>query len=167
MNSRKIITIGLLFVLSYLFAWIFSGLSVFLYSFFEKIPLINLFTNNFFPLIQWNLTGFPFIADYLLLLIPFAGFFFIYFLIDWINDFFESKIAFTLWFPLLFFVLSLIAWQIILMVYFGNISFLNNNVDIPFDALSKFKNSPFSIFVLTGLLGWVSRKIVLILDERK
>jgi hypothetical protein len=167
MVSRKNITIGLLFVLSYLFLWFFSGFSVFLHGVFQNIPLINVITNVFFPLPQWNLSGFPFVADYMLLLMPFAGFFFIYFLIDWINEFFECKFAFTVLFPVLFFVLSLIAWHIVLIFYFGNISFLNNNVEIPFDSLAYFKNSPFYVFVLSGLLGWSSRKIILILDGRK
>ncbi len=167
MVSRKNVLIGLLFVLSYLFAWFFSGASVFLHDFFKNTPLINTITNSFFPLIQWDLSKFPFVADYMLLLLPFAGFFFIYFLIDWVNDFFETSFALTPWFPIVFFILSIIAWHVMLMIYFGNISFLNNNVNVPFNSLNEFKNSPYSIFVLTGLLGWVSKKIVLMLNERK
>ncbi|MBN2127192.1 MAG: hypothetical protein JW703_02240 [Candidatus Diapherotrites archaeon] len=167
MDSRKTITLFVLFALSYLFLWVFSGFSVFLHEVFENIPLINALTNAFFPLAQWDLSGFPLRADYMLLLLPIAGFFFIYFLIDWINDFFETKFALSYWFPLVLFGFSLIAWHLVLMVYFGNISFLNSNVEIPFDSIAYFRNSAFCVFILAGILGWVSKKIMLLIDSRK
>jgi hypothetical protein len=157
--SKKKLVLGVCFAVSYALLFFFGMISSTLKNFFSGIPVINVFTDLFLPVLEWNLNKFPIQADYMLLLLPIAGFFFIYYLIDWANDFFKTSFASTGWFVLLFFVLSLIAFYINLSVYFGNISFLNNQ-EIPFDFFAIFRQSHFFYFVLAGVLGWASHKIV-------
>ncbi len=74
----------------------------------------------------WGLTLDIFRIDYLYYLMPIPGFFIIFFLIDWIEDFFQTKFTRTPWFPVSFFVLGLIAFYIAIFWYFCNLLSIND-----------------------------------------
>ncbi|MFH1588288.1 MAG: hypothetical protein ABIA76_03060 [Candidatus Diapherotrites archaeon] len=162
--DKKFFSLIVLFFVSYFFILIFSSVSIILHDFFANIPLINSVTNALFPLAQFDFSTFPWKADYLMILIPLPAFFFTYFLIDWGNEFFDTKFLLNPVFPVLFFIASLLMFQIVLIIYFGNISYLNGGQEIPFDVLNEFKNSPYAIFVFACIMGWASRKIMNFID---
>jgi len=53
-------------------------------------------------------------------LYPIPGFFFAYLSIDWIAEFFETKIVKKPWFVIIFIILALLAWHVALTFYFQN-----------------------------------------------
>lgn len=113
------------------------------------IPVINIFL----PLPELN--------SPMYLLMPVAGFFLMFFLIDWTNKFFNSRQGFSPLLPVLFFMLSLLAFYIAIFWYIGNYAQLSGSALKIEDANNLFatrlKESAYYIFVLSALLGWVSR----------
>ncbi len=94
-------------------------------------------------------------------LLPVVGFFLMFFLIDWINDYFEKKPGFSVLLPVLFLALSMAAFYIAIFWYIGNYAQLAGRVMTLDEATRLFfmrwRTSAFYLFVLSGLLGWVSR----------
>jgi len=90
---------------------------------------------------------------------PVAGFFFAYFLVDWADDFLETKAAHEWYFPVLLVVLAFAAEFIALFWYYNWGSFLGQG-GITFDFLAKFKQSAFLPFFLSVVLGWLSHIII-------
>ena len=95
------------------------------------------------------------------LLMPFAGFFLMFFLVDWVNSFFKSRAGFSPLLPIAFFALALVALYVALFWYVGNFSLLYGKPLTVEEANSLFtsrlKTSAYYLFVLAGILGWVSR----------
>ncbi len=110
MHSRDKIKLVFLFVLTYLFLFF--------------LPAITQAINPSIALHDWGFTLNPSMLDYTFFLMPFVGFFFIYFLIDWANDYFKTNFGLTVYFPLLFVVLSFLAFYIQLVWYYSNITAL-------------------------------------------
>ncbi|MFA4907052.1 MAG: hypothetical protein WC602_02145 [archaeon] len=92
----------------------------------------------------------------MLFVFPIIGFFFTYLITEFASNYFESNLKTNVYFPLLFLILCFVAYWLQLYVYIGNMSFLSGGQLIPFDFFSELRNSPFLVFVLAGLLGWVS-----------
>lgn len=176
---------------------------VFFVSYFVLFFLSSL--SNITGLRGWGPFGDIFRIDYFFYLIPIPGFFMIFLLIDWIEEFFESKFTRTIWFPLLFFVLGFIAFYIASFWYFCNIfsssdasfcssngstqtfSFLSANAPsknivlnflsngLPFSGILSpflssnivriFLESAFIVFLLAGILGWLSKLLYFKLEE--
>lgn len=123
--------------------------------FYALVYLVSLVT----PLEDWNSPMF--------FLLPFPAFILIYLAIDWFNDFFETKIANTVFFPLAFVILSFIAYYVVLWWYFGNISQLNNNNPVPYDFWEYLRHDAFTVFIFFGIAGWLTRLIIRRTDEKK
>ncbi|MDO8538674.1 MAG: hypothetical protein Q7S21_07385 [archaeon] len=136
--DRKLIKIVLLFAVFYVLVY-----------------LIGQFT----PLEDW---GSP-----MFFLMPFPVFILMYYAIDWFNQFFETDLANTVFFPLAFVIVSFIAYFVVLWWYFGNISQLNNNVAIPYDFWEFLRHDAFVVFIFFGIAGWLTRLIVRRTDETK
>lgn len=60
--------------------------------------------------------------DYMYYLLPIPGFFMMFFLIDWIEEFFETRFTRTIWFPLMLLVMSVIAFYIASFWLFCNLN---------------------------------------------
>lgn len=100
------------------------------------------------------------------LLLPFVGFWLVFILIGWINDYFETKHGKTIAFPIIFICFSLAAFFISLYWAATETAVLNSvalNQIIPdFWAYfwGEWKSSAFYLFMLGGLFGWLFRVIV-------
>lgn len=108
---------------------------------------------------------------------PVVGFFFTFFLIDWVNEFFETDAGHKWYFPVLILVLAFLAEYITLFWYYGNIAQLSGKrLDVVFDLgaqsfsgtqeavkigfVQQFKESAFLPFTLSCVLGWLSKIII-------
>jgi len=112
MDSRDKIKLFFLFALTYIILFFLPALT--------NLISPDMALHDWFAQTQ----GFTFnvsLWDYTFILLPFVGFFFLYFLVDWVNEYFETKFASTVYFPLLFVVLSFMAFYVQLMWYYGNI----------------------------------------------
>jgi UDP-N-acetylmuramyl pentapeptide phosphotransferase/UDP-N-acetylglucosamine-1-phosphate transferase len=101
---------------------------------------------------------------------PIVGFFFTYFLINWIDDFFETKFSHSLWFPILVLFFSLLAEYIALFWNYNFYSFAtrNNPMTITLEFfVDSFKSSAFLPFILSCILGWLSHIIIEQTQESK
>ncbi len=179
MNPRDTIKLIFLFVLSYIILYF--------------LPEITKALNPDVALHDWGFTLNPSMLDYTFFLMPFIGFFFIYFLIDWVNEFFETNFASSVYFPLLFVVLCFLAFYVQLFWYYSNIVSLavaqgqNLILDIslnptcqsiielidPATGLRAYRicfwnvlrADAFFVFIFSGLAGWISRKVMLNVSE--
>lgn len=152
MNSRDASKLIVLFLVTYLILFF--------------LPSVTKAIGADFALHEWGFTLNPSMLDYTFYLMPLIGFFFIYFLIDWANDYFKTGFASSVYFPLLFVVLSFIAFYVQLFWYYSNISSLAsaqgqtvNTTDL-FEFWSVLRDSAFLVFVFSGLGGWVSNKLM-------
>ncbi len=163
MDSRDKIKLIALFLVTYVILYL--------------LPFITNAINPSIALHDWfaQTNGFtlnPSRWDYTFLLLPFVGFFFIYFLIDWINDFFETNFAKTIYFPLLFVVLSFMAFYLQLYWYYSNISALaaaqgqTVNAGDLFEFWGALRADAFLTFIFAGLGGWISFKIMEMVSEK-
>lgn len=108
---------------------------------------------------------------------PIVAFFITYFLIDWIDKFYETGAAHKWHFLLLILVIALVAEYIALFWYYGSLAQLNQSkFEITFglsdpavlnssDSLSigfvqQLKTSAFLPFALACILGWLSHIII-------
>jgi len=128
------------------------------------------------PLHKWDFWGIT-RADYTFFLIPIPGFFFLYFLIDWIDKFFETESGHTPVLPLIFVILSFIAFYAQLYFYWGNFASLQGGStkviiwlfsqptatecagNICLDYFNYLVSSAFLVFVFAGIFGWLSHMI--------
>ncbi len=152
MNLRDTIKLIVLFAVSYILLYF--------------LPAITKALSPEMALHEWGFTLNPSMLDYTFFLMPFVGFFFIYFLIDWINDYFKSDFGYSVFFPLLFVVLSFMAFYVQLYWYFSNLASLAasqgriiNPGDL-FDFWSVLRNDAFLVFIFSGLTGWISYKVM-------
>jgi signal transduction histidine kinase len=177
MNTRDAIKLAVLFLSSYVLLYFLPAVSKALF------PSAALH--------EWGFTLNPSMLDYTFYLMPFVGFFFIYLLIDWINDFFQTKFASTVFFPLLFVVLSFVAFYVQLYWYYSNIVALakaagqNLVLNLSLDSgcqpvislvngvrtynvcfWNTLREDAFLVFVFAGLLGWASYKIMEKVSEK-
>ena len=172
MNSRDSIKLIFLFALTYFILFF--------------LPALTNFISPEIALHEWGFTLNPSMLDYTFFLMPFIGFFFIYFLVDWANEFFESNSASTVYFPLLFVVFSFLAFFVQLIVYYGNIvalgvaqgnpnlildvslGFACQSAVLPVGELQVYtvcfwntlRADTFLVFVFSGLAGWISNKVM-------
>ena len=124
----------------------------------------------------WSITR----AEYTFFLIPIPAFFFLYFLVDWIDEFFETELAHTPILPLIFVMLSFLAFYAQLYFYWGNFAYLQNqqggnvrviiwlftqpaatecSANICLDYFNLLNASAFLVFVFAGIFGWLAHMI--------
>lgn len=168
MDKKKTAKIIVLFIITYIILYF--------------LPFIT-------PLKQWEFTSLM-QANYLFFLIPFPAFFFMYLIIDWVNEYFETKLAHSPVFPLLFIILCFMAFYVQIGWYYGNLAALhqeanpqitvssavsldyscsgNSQVLTP-DSTHQVINvcywnnlteNAFLVFVFAGIAGWFSFMIV-------
>ena len=152
LNTNKYVIAAFLFLFSYGILYVIGSAKDSIYPLVSEIPYVNFFL----PLPEFN--------SLLFILMPVAGFFFMFFLVDWINNFFQSNTGFSPIVPALFFGLSLLAFYIALFWYIGNYAQLQGGVLTIQDANvlfgTRFKHSGYYLFMLSGLFGWASRRIL-------
>jgi glucan phosphoethanolaminetransferase (alkaline phosphatase superfamily) len=119
---------------------------------FASVPVLNIFL----PLPQFN--------SPMYFLMPVAGFFFMFFLVDWANGFFEKKAGFSPLLPALFFGIALAAFYVAIFWYIGNYAQLAGRALTIDEAnrlfTQRLKSSGYYLFVLSALLGWASRTVL-------
>ena len=148
LDSNKYAIAAFLFILSYgaLFA---LGSAQSFFSWATGIPIVEIFL---------PLPGFTSLMYFLL---PIAGFFFIFFLVEWVNKFFKGRQGFSPLLPALFFILAIIAFYVALFWYIGNYAQLSGRPLTIDEAnslfLTRFKSSAYYLLILGGLFGWLSR----------
>ena len=123
-------------------------------------------------------------------LVPLAAFFFMYYFIDWYNEYFETKQGFSPVFPIAFVILCFMAFYIALFWYVQNIvdlsglqgqafcfsnagcnavrqSVADSGQRIMVESFAdRFVSSPFVLFMWAGILAWVSRMAIEKLEEK-
>ena len=102
-------------------------------------------------------------ADYMIFLLPIAGFFLSYITINWMDSFFEKKIGNSPIYPATIIVLGISAYYISLWFWFGNVAALGGSGE--FDFWKLFINSHYIYFLIAALLAWVSKKAMALLPE--
>ncbi|MFH1695518.1 MAG: hypothetical protein ABH850_03790 [Candidatus Micrarchaeota archaeon] len=164
MDKRDTVKLIFLFALTYIILYFLPAIVKPIESFFDFFPYFN--PIKFFPTHDWGFTLNPSMLDYTFFLMPLIGFFFIYLLIDWINDYFETDFAKTIYFPLLFVVLSFIAFYVQLYWYYSNLASLAaaqgqivSATDF-FEFWGVLRDSAFLVFIFSGLAGWISYRIM-------
>jgi len=157
MNLRDASKLIVLFVVTYIILFF--------------LPAITKAINPGFALHDWGFTLNPSMLDYTFYLMPLIGFFFIFFLIDWANDYFKTSAASSIYFPLLFVVLSFIAFYVQLYWYYSNLSSLaaaqGQTVATTefFEFWAVLRDSAFLVFIFSGLGGWLSHKAMQSVSE--
>jgi len=102
-------------------------------------------------------------ADYMIFLLPIAGFFLSYITINWMDSFFEKKIGSSPIYPATIIILGIAACYISLWFFFGNSAALGGSGE--FDFWKLFINSHYIYFLIAALLAWTSKKIMVLLPE--
>lgn len=152
----------LMFVLSY-------ALLYFLYAWFDFLPDWDAYGRMFLTGVPAS--GYVFI-DPLFLGIPIIGFGLMWMAIRWALSTFENDQILSLPFALVFVALSYVAFYVASVMFYWNnayLVFLSQNNASPLIAslgftmdfvlknfLDQILKSPFFVFVLSALLGWVS-----------
>ena len=117
-----------------------------------------------------------------------------YYLVDWMEEYFKFGEAEKKWFPVIFWVVALTAYAVVLLWYFANLYGLSldanpqwretgvtyahylfggkltdgsNFEGINFDYWDYLKKSQYLVFCLAAFLGWMSRKFVIDIVERR
>jgi hypothetical protein len=143
--------------------------------------------NTFLPLAQWGNSP-------MFYLLPVPGFFLMYYLIDWMEDYFKFTENEKKYFPAVFWVLGVLAYFLVLIWYFHNMYQLSLSANpslseqevnfwvYMFGGTLKdgshwqgsginlwhyFRDSPFLVFMLGAFLAWVSRKFVIDVVEAR
>lgn len=96
------------------------------------------------------------------LAMPVFGFWAMFFVGDWVNEQFETKLGSSPIFLGIFFLLSFAAYYIALFWYMSEI-FRLNGIDFSLDQIdfkSRLQSSAFPLFVWAGVFGWVARYAV-------
>ena len=160
-----------------------GGLNFIIPIFWPFQALVNLFL----PLAQWGNSP-------MFYLLPVPGFFLMYYLIDWMEDHFKFGETEKKYFPLVFWLLAIVSYFLVLMWYFHNMYQLSLSANpalveqevsfwiymfggtlkdgaywggSQFNFWHYLKDSPFLVFVLAAFLGWISRKFVIDIVDRK
>lgn len=170
-NPRaRLILLLILFAFSYALLYAFT-----FFSFLSNIPILNLI----FPLGVWD--------SPMYWLLPIVGFWFVYFGITWFNSEFSSEFASKWIFPIIYFIISLIAFYINLFMYLvGSVSgreiivclfdcdAIRNSIMqagnpqnyVVMDYWPTLKTSVFLAFLLAGIFAWLSIFILNKLEEK-
>ncbi|MDO8634378.1 MAG: hypothetical protein Q7K34_03760 [archaeon] len=109
MNRDNALKIGFVFIVSYVFLFVLSSV------------------NSWTGFTKWHATLDIFRLDYLFALMPVAGFFFMFFLIDWIEAFFETRFTRTPWFAVFVLVMGVVAFYIASFWFFCNVFGFSTN----------------------------------------
>lgn len=113
------------------------------------------------------LADFPFMqknwllqSDYMLILLPVAGFFFSYFAIEWANSgsFFEKKIGSSLFYPAALILTGIAAYYAAIWFFMENNRQLGGSG--AFDFWKLLIESQYIYFVIAAVLAWVSARIM-------
>jgi len=89
------------------------------------------------------------------------GFFAVFFLVDWVNKEFETKLALNPFFPVIFFAVAFIAYYIALFWYMSNFATLSGS-QLQIEELNellwgRIHSSAFMPFMWFGVFGWIAR----------
>ncbi len=145
---NKSVVLFVLFLFSYGVLFALSAVRDAVESAVGKIPVLN-----------WFLPFPPFDSP-MYFLLPVVGFFFIYFIVDWVNEYYETRFALSPWFLLLFVAVALVAFYISLFWLFAEYARYQGKAFPEFDFWGELKGSAYYLFVFAGVLGWVSKKII-------
>tara|TARA_Y100000310_G_C20651240_1_gene799560 strand:+ start:1142 stop:1798 length:657 start_codon:yes stop_codon:yes gene_type:complete len=120
LTANKYAIAAFLFVLSYGLLFALASARDSLLPIFENIPILNIFL------------PFPSFISPMYWLVPIAGFFFMFFLVDWVNKYFKDNSGFSALLPIAFFIIALLALYISLFWYIGNYTTLVSNNDVDY-----------------------------------
>ena len=142
-GANKMILGGFLFALSYFVVYALSLGRDWL----SKTPVLG----------DLQVLTLPDYSSPMFYILPAAGFLIIFFLVDWANEYFETKQALSPLFPVLFFVFSLAAFYVALFWYYANFAMLSGQKEVQFDYWAQLKQNAFLLFVWGGIFGWATR----------
>ena len=89
--------------------------------------------------------------------LPIVAFFFLFFIVDWINKYFETTQALHPLFVVLFFGVALFAFYVALFWYMSNFKALGDENALNFDFWARLQGNAFMLFIWGGTLGWITR----------
>ncbi len=115
----------------------------------KGIPVIGPFFDISSPL--------PWESSPMFFVMPIVAFFLIFFLVDWVNKYFETSYALHPIFPALFFGLGLLAFYVALFWYNANFSQLAGIDTVEVDFWGKIRNNAYFLFIWGGVFGWIAR----------
>lgn len=197
-HKIQFVRVLFLFAVSYLLLYVLMAVSLpahgLLNSLFEGLNFIlpvfwpfQALVNTFLPLGQW-------VNSPMYYLLPIPGFFMMYYLVDWMEDYFKFSDREKKYFPLVFWLLVVVSYFVVLLWYFHNMYQLSLGanpvlveqevsfwtymfggtlkdgshwVGSQFNYWHYLKDSAFLVFSMAAFLGWVSRKFVIGVIERR
>lgn len=102
MKKDTFLKVGFVFLASYAFLYVLGSLS------------------SLTGMHNWGFTLDLFRLDYLYFLIPIPGFFMMFLLIDWVEEFFSTRFTRTAWFGVFFLCLAVVAFYVAVFWYYCN-----------------------------------------------
>lgn len=174
-NSKpnKTLVLGFLFAISYVFLYVLSlqndaisGIITIIESWVVSIPILNML-----PFLIKSFLPVPAFSSPMYFLLPVVGFFTIYLIIDWINEYFKTEAGFKAWLPSVFIILSMFAFYIALYWYWCNAFSMGVADPVACSSAGSqrtaeylsgnfpqlLRQSAFNLFILAGTLGWLAR----------
>ncbi len=134
---------------------------------FILVYAILYFLGQFTDLHAWGKLGEINLAkmDYMFFLIPIPGFFFMYLLVDWVEKYYKTTLAHSIIFPIIFVVVSFIAYYVTLYWYWQNLAQLGGVTDPEFitqrmNYIPTLLDSAYLVFILAAIGGWVSKVLL-------
>ena len=115
LTTNQIIVTAFLFIVFYSLLFILSSASKQISSIVSDIPILNL------------VAVLPEFESPMFWLMPVVGFFVIFLLVDWVNQYFETEKALSVWFPLLLVMIGFLAFSVSLYFYYGNFAAMKSN----------------------------------------
>ena len=116
-------------VISYLLIWFFGGACTDIFHGGTCLSQTSLSFLRDVPVIGWFLPFGPF-SSVMYFFAPIAGFVLAFFLINWFNDYFETKQASSIWFLPLIIVVLLFGFYINLSWYYNEAAVMNSNSQV-------------------------------------
>jgi hypothetical protein len=160
-DPLKMILALIFFIFSYAVLFFIGSANSQIGTAVASIPVLNLFLP--IPSV-WDPSGNPIMRVSMMhLLLPALGFLIIFLGTDWLGNFFETKHNKTIAFPIIFIIFCLGAFFVSLYWMATETAVLNgvqmNQVIPDFWQYfwSELRTSAFYLFLLGGLLGWISK----------
>ena len=153
-SMQKILAI-IFFVFSYGILFAIGSASSQIQNAVANVPILNLILP--LPVVYDIPTNPIWNVSMMYLLMPIVGFWLVFLSIDWIQEFVETKHAKTIVFPIIFTVFCLAALYVAVYWMAAENAVLSGRGTVSFDFWTELRVSAFYLFLVSGLLGWVSR----------
>lgn len=129
------------------------------------LSVMNSSAQSSLPIPEMNFSKFPVQADYTIILLPVIGFFFVYLIVPYLrSEFGFGDLFVKILFPFIFILFCVLGFFLAVYFYYLDVGL---RIGIGFDLsrfgldyMRLFLSSPFFYFMLAGIGGWASRRLI-------